>query len=90
MIGLYKPRDLFYSITVAACKNKWRTKYMSKGSIGQVELMMVMFGTFIWKFDSENLLNMFPIQFFPSIFLNFLAALVLKNVEDPFEKDIGF
>ena len=33
VIGWNKSCDLFLRITVAACKNKWRSNYKSKGSI---------------------------------------------------------
>ena len=35
VIGWNKSRDLFQPISVAACKNKWRSNYKSKGSINR-------------------------------------------------------
>ena len=36
VIGSTESRDLFRPITVVACKNKWRSNYKSKGSIGNM------------------------------------------------------
>ena len=41
VIGWNKSRDLFQSIAVAACKNKWRSKYKSKGFIKHFMIFMI-------------------------------------------------